>query len=198
MLNWLSHLISKTLVYPHFLFCSLTTLTLVNLDCLFRYSIVNELQYHRPVSDHVIEPLHNLLLGKLIHTTVTFHEHTAAGSMSLTPETCLVFVISRSSLVSLFAIQFMSYVWPGVAKRVFTTLVDNKVISAKRLAEKLSGILPSGLIGRLSREFSWFTAADWLEFTVTGAVYGCNGEVDRETQNIVEKLRDSLDLLLRR
>ena len=34
-------------------------------DTVVRYSIVNELNYHDPVKDHVSEPMHNLLIGKL-------------------------------------------------------------------------------------------------------------------------------------
>ena len=31
----------------------------------FRSSAVNELGYHDAVNDHVVEPMHNLLLGKI-------------------------------------------------------------------------------------------------------------------------------------
>jgi len=38
-------------------------------DTGVRYSIVNELDYHDPVKDHVIEPMHNLLIDGLIDIT---------------------------------------------------------------------------------------------------------------------------------
>ena len=33
-------------------------------DTGVRYSILHKLPYHKPISNHVVEPMHNLLLGK--------------------------------------------------------------------------------------------------------------------------------------
>ena len=41
-----------------------------------RYSILNMLHYHKPISNHVVEPLHNLLLGNyIINITSSFLLH---------------------------------------------------------------------------------------------------------------------------
>ena len=35
-------------------------------DTGVRYSILNELEYHKIISNHAVEPMHNLLLGENI------------------------------------------------------------------------------------------------------------------------------------
>jgi len=72
-------------------------------DTGVRYSIVNELDYHDPVKDHVIEPMHNLLIG--------------------------------------------------VAKRIFQTFTSDGLIDITKMADRLEGILRSGLVSRLRLNF---------------------------------------------
>ena len=38
-------------------------------DTGIRWSILNNLEYHDPVTGHVVEPMHNLLLGEIIFNT---------------------------------------------------------------------------------------------------------------------------------
>jgi len=117
-------------------------------DTGVRYSIVNELDYHDPVKDHVIEPMHNLLIG--------------------------------------------------VAKRIFQTFTSDGLIDITKMADRLEGILRSGLVSRLRLNFSWFTAHDWLEFIITGSVYGAEGLVSDNTMRIIQLLREAIKIYLRR
>ena len=38
---------------------------LIGIISNYRWSILNELSYHDPVGNNVVEPMHNLLLGKV-------------------------------------------------------------------------------------------------------------------------------------
>ena len=94
--------------------------------------------------------------------------------------------------------RLLSVLLAGVAKKIFTTLMANQVTSYDTLADKLTGVLRSGLVNRLRREFSWFTAQDWMEFATQGAVYAFSGEVNEATLRMIQQLREALDYLLRR
>jgi hypothetical protein len=72
------------------------------------------------------------------------------------------------------------------------------LIDITKMADRLEGILRSGLVSRLRLNFSWFTAHDWLEFIITGSVYGAEGLVSDNTMRIIQLLREAIEIYLRR
>lgn len=78
------------------------------------------------------------------------------------------------------------------------TIVEEREVSCAEIAKRLTGILPSGLVARVSREFSWFTAADWLEFITTGLLLSFKDFVDGTLLKVLSQIREALEILLRR
>ena len=91
-----------------------------------------------------------------------------------------------------------NFLFLGVVRRVFSTLVDQSVISCDQLADCLTGVLPKPLVSRIRLKFSYFTAHDWLELITTGAVYGLLETAPARTLQMMKKLREAIEILLRR
>lgn len=105
-------------------------------------------------------------------------------------------LIPRLLLDTLCVIEI--FYFSGISKRVITTIIKEKDVDLSKLADRLVGVLSSGLVQRIRVNFSWFTAHDWLEFLITGAVYGLQELIDADTLRIVQLLREAIEIYLRR